>query len=81
MFAEENRLTTCNKQGPIGPHMEECAKVYKYYNTKVSIGGATESDHDEHLEADKEHDADKLVQIGYSTGIQRWIAPLTGIYT
>ena len=68
MLSEEQRFTTCNKQGPIGPEMEDCAKVYKYYKTKVSIGHS-----DVH--------GDELVPFGYSTGIQRWIAPTTGIYT
>ena len=64
---EEQRFTTCNKQGPIGPEMEDCEKVYKYYKTKVSIGHS-----DDH---------DTFAPFGYSTGIQRWIAPTTGIYT
>jgi len=64
---EEQRFTTCNKQGPIGPEMEDCDKVYKYYKTKVSIGHS-----DDH---------GTFAPFGYSTGIQRWIAPTTGIYT
>ena len=31
-LSEEQRFTTCTKQGPIGPEMEDCAKVYKYYD-------------------------------------------------
>ena len=47
--------------------MEDCDKVYKYYKTKVSIGHS-----DDH---------GTFAPFGYSTGIQRWIAPTTGIYT
>ena len=68
MLSEEQRFTTCNKQGPIGPEMEDCKKVYKYYKTKVSIG------HNDDL-------GDGTAPFGYSRGIQRWIAPTTGIYT
>ena len=52
---EEQRFTTCNKQGPIGPEMEDCEKVYKYYKTKVSIGHS-----DDH---------DTFAPFGYSTAL------------
>ena len=68
LLSEEQRFTTCNKQGPIGPLMEDCEKVYKYYKTKVSIGH-------------NDDQVDDTAPFGYSAGIQRWIAPTTGIYT
>ena len=46
--------------------MEDCTKVYKYYNTDVKIG----MDNQDHF-----------APIGFTTGIQRWVAPSTGIYT
>ena len=69
---EEHRLNTCNRQGPFGPTMEDCAKVYKYYKTKVQIGIKEDNISD---------NQDHFAPIGFTTGIQRWIAPSTGIYT
>ena len=73
-FVEEHRFTTCNKQGPVGPTSEDCSNVYKYYKTKVSIGDTEQGN-------DRKDSSEKLTRFGYSTGIQRWIAPKTGIYT
>ena len=76
ILTDEYRFTTCNMQGPLGPHKTDCDKVYKYYRTQVSIG-----DNEDNIEHPEMKHEDGFSQFGYVTGIQRWRVPKTGIYT
>ena len=91
---DEFRFTTCNKQGPFGPTETDCERVYKLHKTSKHVEiGDNHSDDDAKVDDGNDDDMSEMhdvvdgdldsraFQFGYTTGIQRWKVPRTGIYT
>ena len=55
--------------GPLGPFDENCKEHYKETSVSVKIGDSNKTSHED------------FSDMGYSTGIQRWRVPKTGLYT